>query len=74
MEILRRYEYSCLRVDGVEADDIIGTVAKQCSDNDLQCNIVSGDKDFMQLINDSTFYMLLKLEKEKKKYLMLIKL
>jgi len=44
-----------LRVDGVEADDIIGTVAKQCGDNDLQCNIVSGDKDFMQLINDSTF-------------------
>ena len=44
-----------LRVDGVEADDIIGTVAKQCGDSDLQCNIVSGDKDFMQLINDSTF-------------------
>ena len=44
-----------LRVDGVEADDIIGTVAKQCSDNGLQCNIVSGDKDFMQLIDDSTF-------------------
>ena len=44
-----------LRVDGVEADDIIGTVARQCGDIDLQCNIVSGDKDFMQLINDSTF-------------------
>ena len=44
-----------LRVDGVEADDIIGTVAKQCGDSDLQCNIVSGDKDFMQLINDKTF-------------------
>ena len=44
-----------LRVQGVEADDIIGTVAKQCNDKDFQCNIVSGDKDFMQLINDSTF-------------------
>ena len=44
-----------LRVQGVEADDIIGTVAKQCNDIDFQCNIVSGDKDFMQLINDSTF-------------------
>ena len=44
-----------LRVDGVEADDIIGTVANKCSDSGLQCNIVSGDKDFMQLIDDSTF-------------------
>tara|TARA_B100001093_G_scaffold235748_1_gene225952 strand:- start:1281 stop:3995 length:2715 start_codon:yes stop_codon:yes gene_type:complete len=44
-----------LRVQGVEADDIIGTVAKQCIDKDFQCNIVSGDKDFMQLINHSTF-------------------
>ena len=44
-----------LRVQGVEADDIIGTVAKQCNDIDFQCNIVSGDKDFMQLINNSTF-------------------
>jgi len=38
----------------VEADDIIGTVAKMCEKDDLQCNIVSGDKDFMQLINDQT--------------------
>ena len=55
MEITEGMNIPVLRVDGVEADDIIGTVAKQCGDSDLQCNIVSGDKDFMQLINDSTF-------------------
>ena len=53
--LLQGMNIPVLRVDGVEADDIIGTVAKQCSDNGLQCNIVSGDKDFMQLIDDSTF-------------------
>ncbi|MDA1363437.1 MAG: DNA polymerase I [Candidatus Marinimicrobia bacterium] len=54
-KLLEGMNIPVLRVDGVEADDIIGTVAKQCGDIDLQCNIVSGDKDFMQLINDSTF-------------------
>ena len=30
MEILEGMNIPVLRVDGVEADDIIGTVAKQC--------------------------------------------
>ena len=53
--LLKAMNIPVLRVDGVEADDIIGTVAKKCSESDLQCNIVSGDKDFMQLIDNSTF-------------------
>ena len=53
--LLKGMNIPVLRVQGVEADDIIGTVAKQCNDKDLQCNIVSGDKDFMQLINDDTY-------------------
>ena len=54
-ELLEAMNIPTLRVDGVEADDIIGTVAKMCDQDNLQCNIVSGDKDFMQLINDKTF-------------------
>ena len=54
-ELLEAMNIPMLRVDGVEADDIIGTVAKMCNEDNLQCNIVSGDKDFMQLINDKTF-------------------
>ena len=54
-ELLDAMNIPTLRVDGVEADDIIGTVAKMCDQDNLQCNIVSGDKDFMQLINDKTF-------------------
>ena len=47
-ELLDGMNIPVLRKEGVEADDIIGTVAKMCEKDDLQCNIVSGDKDFMQ--------------------------
>ena len=53
-ELLDGMNIPVLRIEGVEADDVIGTVAKMCEKDDLQCNIVSGDKDFMQLINDKT--------------------
>lgn len=53
-ELLDGMNIPVLQIEGVEADDIIGTVAKMCEKDNLQCNIVSGDKDFMQLINDKT--------------------
>ena len=53
-ELLDGMNIPVLRIEGVEADDVIGTIAKMCEKDDLQCNIVSGDKDFMQLINDKT--------------------
>ncbi|HNG91671.1 MAG TPA: hypothetical protein PLB32_02670, partial [Acidobacteriota bacterium] len=37
-------------VAGYEADDVIGTLASQGVDAGLQVVIVSGDKDFYQLI------------------------
>ena len=40
---------------GYEADDLIGTLAVDGTKNDLEVFIVSGDKDFMQLINDNVF-------------------
>ncbi|VAX27550.1 DNA polymerase I [hydrothermal vent metagenome] len=39
-----------IRIPGVEADDIIGTLTKQGQQAGLQVVIVSGDKDMMQLI------------------------
>ena len=40
---------------GFEADDIIGTLATMASKEELDVYIVSGDKDFMQLVNDKIF-------------------
>jgi DNA polymerase I len=44
-----------LRQPGVEADDIIGSICKKFASPEVQCLIVSGDKDFMQLINENIF-------------------
>ncbi len=41
-----------LQVSGVEADDVIGTLALQAVERGLPVLIVSGDKDLMQLVND----------------------
>lgn len=41
-----------LEVDGYEADDVIGTLAKQAQCEGFETYVVSGDKDFMQLVND----------------------
>jgi len=42
-----------LSLDGQEADDVIGSLVKSDQVKDLQQFIVSHDKDFMQLVNDS---------------------
>jgi len=39
-----------LRVDGVEADDVIGTLALQAAADGIDVTISTGDKDFAQLV------------------------
>ncbi|MDM7555270.1 DNA polymerase I [Xanthomonas fragariae] len=39
-----------LRIDGVEADDVIGTLALQAAADGLSVTISTGDKDFAQLV------------------------
>ncbi|HEY0684271.1 MAG TPA: DNA polymerase I [Steroidobacter sp.] len=42
----------CLRVDGVEADDVIGTLAQQAAAQGYDVIISTGDKDMAQLVNE----------------------
>lgn len=44
-----------LRFPGFEADDIIGTLARNHGKDDTRVFIVSGDKDFMQLVNNNVY-------------------
>ncbi len=56
--LFRAYEaLGCklLKEPGLEADDLIGTLALQARQQDLLTYIVSGDKDFLQLIDEQTF-------------------
>ncbi len=41
-----------LRVEGVEADDVIGTLAARAQSEGLEIVISTGDKDMAQLVND----------------------
>jgi DNA polymerase-1 len=49
-EILTAHRVPVLSLRGYEADDVIGTLAKQGADTGLNVVIVSGDKDFQQLV------------------------
>ncbi|HDH02941.1 MAG TPA: DNA polymerase I, partial [Actinobacteria bacterium] len=41
-----------LVIDGVEADDVIGTLATQASDQGMDTLVCTGDKDLAQLVDD----------------------
>ncbi|MBU2591304.1 MAG: DNA polymerase I [Nitrospinota bacterium] len=42
-----------IKKEGIEADDLIGSLAKRGEAEGLQVTIVSGDKDMMQLLNEN---------------------
>ncbi len=49
-QLLAAWQVPLVSVDGYEADDVIGTLAVQAAAQGIQVVIVSGDKDFYQLI------------------------
>jgi DNA polymerase-1 len=49
-EILSGYRVPILELEGYEADDVIGTLARQAAGQEIDAVVVSGDKDFVQLI------------------------
>ena len=51
-ELLKAFNIKVIEKDGVEADDVIGSIARKASKNNFEVYILSGDKDFMQLICD----------------------
>src|SRR3546814_16691206 len=53
MEVVQALGLPLLRVAGVEADDVIGTLAVQAADAGMDVTISTGDKDFAQLVRSS---------------------
>ena len=49
---IRAAGWPLLMVDGVEADDVIGTLAQQATEQKIDCVISTGDKDLAQLVNN----------------------
>lgn len=50
--LVAAHEFPLLRISGYEADDVIGTLARQGEKAGMEVVIVSGDKDFAQLVSD----------------------
>ena len=52
--LVEAWGHTFLNPTGVEADDVIGTLAKQLASPEVQVTMVTGDKDFYQLVDDDT--------------------
>ncbi|MEL1239584.1 DNA polymerase I [Flavobacterium flavipallidum] len=54
-ELLRAMHIPIIEVAGYEADDLIGTIAKQAEKQNYQVFMVTPDKDFAQLVSENIF-------------------
>jgi DNA polymerase I len=51
-EAIKALGWPLIMIDGVEADDVIGALAKQAESQDIRTIISTGDKDICQLVNE----------------------
>jgi DNA polymerase I len=54
-ELLKAMHIPIIEVAGFEADDLIGTLAKQAEKEDFKVFMVTPDKDFAQLVSENIF-------------------
>ena len=53
MQVLQAMNIPIYACQGWEADDVIGTVGRICSNNGWECVVVTGDRDSLQLIDEN---------------------
>ena len=53
-ELVSAFDIPCIGREGFEADDIIGSLAKKFSAEGVRVNILTGDGDTLQLVDEST--------------------
>ena len=57
-ELLGLMGVKVVECEGYEADDVLGTLSKLCSDNGDKCYVLTGDRDSLQLIDDNVTVLL----------------
>ena len=55
VKVCEGFNIPVISLDGYEADDIIGTLAKEAEKNDFDTYMMTPDKDFGQLVDNHTF-------------------
>ncbi|MCF0120389.1 MAG: DNA polymerase I, partial [Oscillospiraceae bacterium] len=53
-EVLDAMNIPRYELEGWEADDLLGTISVKCAENGWECVIVTGDKDSLQLVTETT--------------------
>jgi len=56
-DLVEAFRVPVVEAEGWEADDVIGTLAEQAGEAGLHTVIVSGDKDFYQLVDEHTWLL-----------------
>jgi DNA polymerase-1 len=54
-ELVKAFNIPVLELDGYEADDIIGTIAKVAASQDFEVFMMTPDKDYAQLVSDNVY-------------------
>lgn len=57
-ELLTLMGVKIIECEGYEADDVLGTLSKSCSDSGNHCFVLTGDRDSLQLIDDNVTVLL----------------
>ena len=57
-ELLTLMGIKVVECEGFEADDILGTLSKSCTDCGCQCYVLTGDRDSLQLIDENVTVLL----------------
>lgn len=53
-EVLAAMNIKMAELPGYEADDILGTISEMCNKQGIVCDVVTGDRDALQLATDTT--------------------
>ena len=51
-EVLQAMNIKIIEQEGLEADDLLGTISRICAENDMDVSIISGDRDTLQLATE----------------------
>lgn len=58
--VLEIHNIKCIEIEGFEADDVAGTLASEAEKTGAEVYLVTSDKDYLQLIDDSVKVLLTK--------------
>ncbi|MCC6905141.1 MAG: DNA polymerase I, partial [Anaerolineae bacterium] len=53
-QVLEAFNIPVIEMDGYEADDLLGTIARRAPEWGVHTLIITGDRDLLQLVNDHT--------------------